>query len=158
MNFRVLRTTKPNLDDVQAFGKTAEKFFQKMKLCCGDSSVKKKPYLHLLREHIPDILKFWYNMFEWGYGFFHCSAGEHLNKQMKKIERYDTNQDSNRFCSTLKIIRLRQFHYSTSIFKNEESDVTCSRCKQRGHNRKNKSCPMHPDQPQLYFPDSDDDS
>ena len=32
------------------------------------------------------------------------------------------------------------------------------KCKQYGHNKKNKNCPMHPDQPELVFMQSDDET
>ena len=127
-----------------------------MKDHCGDGAVKKKPYLHILRDHVPGLLKFWYSKLGWGYGYFHCSAGEHLNKQMKQLERYGTNNSDDRFMKVLTTIRLRQFHFNNSLFK-KESNIICSRCLQAGHNRRNKSCPRHPDQPQLYFPLTDEE-
>ena len=35
--------------------------------------------------------------------------------------------------------------------------MTCSACKQKGHNKKNKNCPLHPSQVQLDFSDTDDE-
>ena len=102
------------------------------------------------------MIQFWYETLKWGYGYFHCSAGEHLNKQMKQIERYDTNSQTDRFIHVIRKIRLRQFHFNSMIFK-AETTVKCSRCHQIGHNRKNKSCQLHPDQPQLPFPESEED-
>jgi len=127
-----------------------------MKQVCGESVVKSKPYLHILRDHIPKLIKFWFDMFGWGYGYFTCMAGEHLNKQIKQIESNETNRGSDRFLTVLRITRARQFYYSASLFKTF-FNKKCSRCNQYGHNKKNKSCPMHPEQPQLTFPDSDDD-
>ena len=126
-----------------------------MRLYTGESSVKNKPYLHILRDHIPSILNFWFDTFNWGYGYFSCAAGEHLNKQIKTMETSETNQDSNRFKTIMHIRMVRQFHFTSSFIKDKVVTVKCSRCKQIGHNRKNKSCPMHPEQPRLYFSDSD---
>lgn len=127
-----------------------------MRLYCGENSVKKKPYLHILRDHIPNILMFWYKKLNWGYGYFSCMAGEHLNKQIKTMEVCETNQGNDRFKVVMRMMRIRQFHFTSAIFK-ETVTITCSRCKLQGHNRKNKSCPMHPDQPELTFADTDDE-
>ena len=58
-------------------------------------------------------------MLDWGYGYFHCSAGEHLNKQIKQIERYDITKKTDRFMEVLRKLRLQQFHFSNMIFKKE---------------------------------------
>uniref|UniRef100_A0A7M5WU97 Uncharacterized protein n=2 Tax=Clytia hemisphaerica TaxID=252671 RepID=A0A7M5WU97_9CNID len=151
---RTIRSVNPSQEEVDQFETKVEDFFQKMKEFCGDDAIKRKPYLHILREHIPPILKLWFSILGWGYGYFHCSAGEHLNKQMKTLERYGTNNKDNRFIKILKKIRLRQFHFSQSVLKNESS-ITCSRCHEVGHNCKNKSCRLHPDQPMEYHPPTD---
>ena len=140
---------------MESFSERVESFFQKMRLYTGESSIKNKPYLHILRDHVPSILKFWYGMLGFGYGYFSCSAGEHLNKQIKTMER-ETNQDSARFRTVMRIRMINQFHFTESVIRNKVS-ITCSRCKQIGHNRKNKSCPMHPDQPQMLFDETDNE-
>ena len=33
--------------------------------------------------------------------------------------------------------------------------ITCSACGEKGHNRKNKSCPLHPSHPMIEFDESD---
>ena len=48
--------------------------------------------------------------------------------------------DQNRFVTVVKLIRMKQFVFTDSIMQNKIT-VTCSACKQHGHNRKNKSCP-----------------
>ena len=101
-------------------------------------------------------MAFWYELFGWGYGYFSCTAGEHLNKRGKELECKDTNQDDSRFTSILQMFHVKQFYYTDSIFPTSKV-ITCSSCKNEGHNKKNKSCPLHPSQPPLYFPDSDKD-
>ena len=154
--FRLIRSTKPSTEDVQSFPDNVELFFQKMRVVCGEKAVKNKPYLHILRDHVPGLLRFWYDMLNWGYGYFTCMGSEHLNKQIKQIEMHETNRSCDRFEETMRICRIRQFYYSKSIF-NSFTTKKCSRCNQIGHNRKNKSCPMHPDQPNLDFPDTDEE-
>lgn len=73
-------------------------------------------------------------------------AGEHLNKQIKQIESGETNQDLNRFKTVTKLCRVRQFYYSSMIFKTFY-EKKCSRCHQHGH----------PEQPMMVFPNSDDE-
>ena len=83
----------------------------------------------------------------WGYGYFNCNAREHLYKLIKTLEVGNTNLSQDRFFTITRNLRVRQFYYPESIFST--NTVICSRCKQAGHNKKNKSCPNHRDQPQL---------
>ena len=92
----------------------------------------------------------------WRYGYFSYTAGEHLKKQLKTIESCETNQCKNRFQVIMQINKIKQFHFTDTISKNTVT-TTCSKCKQTGHNRQNKSCHMHPVQPRISFPDSDDE-
>jgi len=154
--FSDIRSVTISEENVNSFGDRAENFFQALRSYCGGDSVKKKPYLHILREHIPFLMKLWHTQIGWGYGYFYCSAGEHLNKQMKQLERYGTNSSDTRFIDVVKRIRLRQLHFSDTIFR-KETYITCSRCHKKGHNRKNKSCLMHPDQPKIHYPDTEEE-
>jgi len=92
----------------------------------------------------------------WGYGYFSCNAGEHLNKLIKTLEVDSTNLDKNRFLTVTRNLRVKQFYYPESIFSS--NTVICSSCKQQGHNKKNKNCPNHPDQPTIDdFSDSENE-
>lgn len=51
-------------------------------------------------------------------------------------------------------IKAISLHREYICFK---KNITCSACNQPGHNKKNKSCPLHPSHPGLNFDDSDDD-
>ena len=99
-------------------------------------------------------MKLHLNLFGWGYGIFCCNAGEHLNKRIKTFELSATNMDNNRFFTIVRLIRMKQLVFTKSILKSKVM-VKCSACNQDGHNRKNKSCPMHPSHPPLEFDDSD---
>lgn len=55
------------------------------------------------------------------------------------------------------MLRIQHFYYPENMFA-KTRDVTCSVCKQPGHTKKNKSCPMHPSQPVIEFQDSDDEN
>ena len=54
-------------------------------------------------------------------------------------------------------MRIKQFFFTKEIFPSEVK-ILCSRCGQSGHNKKNKSCPLHESQPNIVFDDSDDDN
>jgi len=151
-----IRAVKAKNDRISNFQARVESFFQSFKRYSMGRSTGKKPYLHILREHVADFMKFW-AVLGWGYGYFSCNAGEHLNKCIKNLELHSTNLDHNRFLTIMRILRSKQFHFPESIYTPAESTVQCSSCKQVGHNKKNKNCPLHPDQPELYFSDSDSD-
>ena len=140
---------------VSTFKHHAEEYFKKFKKLSRGQSTSSKPYLHILREHIPTFMQFWGEKLKWGYGYFNCNGGEHLNKRIKVLEVNSTNMDNDRFVTIMEIMRLKQFYFPESICSEKES-ITCSACKQQGHNKKNKNCIMHPNQPEPYFSDSDE--
>ena len=112
--------------------------------------------MHYLRNHVGDCMKFGYEMFGWGYGVYNCNAGEHLNKIIKTMELCGTNLDAGHFKKIIRNLRIKQFIYPKSIIPREVT-VTCSRCHQVGHNKKNKCCPLHDIHPDIDFSDSEDD-
>jgi hypothetical protein len=95
-------------------------------------------------------------LFNWGYGYLSTNAGEHLNKRIKQYEISQTNLDSKRFYTIIHLIRTKQFEFTTCILPSAKT-VTCSACHQVGHNKKNKSCPLHPSHPVIEFEDSDNE-
>ena len=115
------------------------------------------PYLHYLRYHVGNIMVQHFDLFGWGYGVYCCNAGEHLNKLIKTSELNDTNLDTKRFYTIVHLMRLKQFFYIDTITKKKTITITCSACHQQGHNKKNKSCPMHPSHPPIEFDESDDE-
>ena len=137
-----------------SFEARAEKFFQKFLRSAGTSSLNGLPYLHYLRNHVAQLMTIYEDLFGWGYGMFSCNAGEHLNKRIKFSEICETNLDKNRFFTVTHMMRLKQFHFPEIIIPGSK-EVTCSVCKQTGHNKKNKSCPMHESHPLIQFDDSD---
>ena len=113
------------------------------------------PYLHYLRQHIGPLMQLYGDLFGWGYGYFSTNAGEHLNKRIKFYELSETNLDENRFYTVIHLIRTKQLEYTECILATKR-EVRCSACNEHGHNRKNKSCPLHPSHPQIEFEESDD--
>ena len=144
-----------NYDAIRAFtfSKRAENFFQKLKMWAGGNSVYGLPYLHILREHIGELIVTWGSLANWGYGMFSCNAGQHLNKVIKIMEIGHTNFSPDRFETIVRNFRIKQFYYAKAIIPLENKKV-CSSCHQVGHNKKNKACPMHPSQPMLVFEES----
>ena len=123
----------------------------------GTTPIKGLPYLHYLRNHVGDLMVLYGDLFNWGYGMFSCNAGEHLNKHIKYLEINQTNMDQKRFYTVAHTMRLKQFNFTGSIMPTEK-EIKCSACQQTGHNKKNKSCPMHPSHPLIQFDDSDEGS
>lgn len=118
--------------------------------------IKGLPYLHYLRSHVGKLIVLYGQLFDWGYGMFSCNAGEHLNKRIKFAELENTNLNDNRFYTITHLMRLKKFHFTDCIMPSNKV-VTCSGCKQIGHNKKNKSCPMHPSHPAIQFEESDNE-
>ena len=140
---------------VKSFPQKAEEFFRNFKkFSMGSNCTARKPYLHLLREHIGNFMQFWGVTLGWGYGYFNCNAGEHLNKKNKQMEIGSTNLDEGRFHTVMRNLRIKQYYFPEGL-QSIKRDMVCSACKQPGHNKKNKSCVMHPSQPELYFSESD---
>ena len=149
-----IRSITANKVRAASFSKRANVFFNKLKNWAGGNSVHGKPYLHILREHIGDIMVLWEELMDWGYGYFSCTAGEHLNKIIKTMEVEHTNPSANRFETIVRNLRVKQFHFPSSTLPAKQ-EIKCSSCNQSGHTKKNKSCPMHPTQPDIVFEESD---
>ena len=66
--------------------------------------------------------------------------------------------DKKRFYTVMHILRTRQFEFTKSIMPSNINMVTCSACNQKGHNKKNKSCPLYPSHPPLEFDDTEDET
>jgi len=143
-----IRSTSVDWDGINSFQTRVDKFFSTFKKFTSGKSTGRKPYLHILREHIADTMKFW-AVVGFGYGYFNCNGSEHLNKRVKTLELNSTNLDHDRFKTVMRRMRLKQFHFPESIVDEVSSSLKCSRCHHYGHNKKNKNCPMHPSQPEL---------
>ena len=53
-----IRSKECNMERIDNFGTRAENFFQFFKKNCMGFSTGRKPYLHILRDHIADFMKF----------------------------------------------------------------------------------------------------
>ena len=135
----------------------SELFFQKLKEYGPAQCTANLPYLHILRNHFPQQMQFWFEMLGWGYGYFSSVASEHLNKSIKTLEWSSTNRDTKRFLTITRKIPTQQFYYTYTLFT-ENRNITSSGCQQPSHNKNNKNCLMHPSQPAIYFEDSDNEA
>ena len=98
------------------------------------------------------------------HSLFPCSAensGSNLCSHfiyqiIKTMEINGTNLDDHHLGRIVRNIRIKQFVYPESIIPREVT-VKCSACNQVGHNKKNKSCPLHEIHPELTFSDSEDE-
>lgn len=151
---RDIRSVNADTVRICSFTERAEKYFQSFLKSSGTVNLHAKPYLHYLRYHTGDLMVKHFKLFGWGYGVYCCNAGEHLNKIIKTSEIDDTNLDKDRFRTVTHLLRSKQFEFTDTILKKKVT-VTCSACSQQGHNKKNKSCPMHPSHPVIEFDDSD---
>ena len=153
--FSDIRSVKGDQERVKSFKSHVEAYT--LFLSASNSKiVEKKPYMHYLRNHVPALMEVALDKFGFGYGMYSCNAGEHLNKIVKTMELTHTNLGSTHFRKIIRNLRLKQFVYSKTI-KPHEVTVTCSRCNQKGHNRKNKMCPLHPIHPEIEFSESEDE-
>lgn len=59
------------------------------------------------------------------------------------------------FSNTL--MRTKQLYFPKCITP-VKRDMKCTACNQPGHNKKNKSCPLHPSHPTIEFDDSEDET
>jgi len=151
---RDIRSLHVDKDRISTFRSRVEAFFQLFVVHAPHILLSKMPYLHYLRNHVPDLMELYMQLFNWGYGYMSTNAGEHLNKRIKQIEISQTNMDTNRFYTVIHIMRSKQFEFTNSVFPCKTT-VKCSACGQEGHNKKNKSCPMHPSHPPITFDNSD---
>ena len=151
--FSDVRSTAPELTGT--FSERSEEYFQKFITYAGSDSTEGMPYLHYLRSHVGNLMVF-YSRFGWGYGMFNCNASEHLNKLIKFSEINETNLDSTRFLTIIRLMRLQQFILTDSVIPKKKA-IICSVCKIPEHNKKNKSCPLHPSHPPIQFDESDEE-
>ena len=88
------------------------------------SCVKGKPYMHILQDHVSEWMLFWGKIMSWGYGYFSCNGGEHLNKRTKCMEFSETNLNDERFCTITRNLRVKQFHYPENLLPSKTT-ITC---------------------------------
>ncbi|XP_066925516.1 uncharacterized protein [Clytia hemisphaerica] len=156
---RDLRATHADETRIESFQRRVEAFVQLFLIQSPKKVVDKMPYLHYLRNHVSDLMKLFMHLFDWGYGYFSTNAGEHLNKRIKQTELSHTNMDTQRFRTIIHILRTKQFKFTASIMSSKKkTSITCSACNQTGHNKRNKSCPMHESHPPIIFDDTDEES
>ena len=152
-----LRSTSGNMARARTFQRRVTAFIKLFQQVETHYCTKRVMYMHALLDHIPRWMRLWCDLMQWGYGVFTSMSGEHLNKQLKYLELGHTDLSGNRYQQLLRYLKVRMFHFTSSVLDDPEREVTCSRCKQKGHNRKNKSCPMHPSQPQHQLSGSEED-
>nr|XP_047134651.1 uncharacterized protein LOC124812286 [Hydra vulgaris] len=151
--FSDVRSTSPEFSGT--FNKRCEEYFQKFITYAGSDCTEGMPYLHYLRSHVGKLMAF-YARFGWGYGMFNCNASKHLNKRIKFSKINETNLDRTRFETIIRLMRLQQFILTDSVMP-KIKEIICSVCKIPGHNKKNKSCPLHPSHPPIQFEESDEE-
>ena len=121
--FRDMRTKKLDLERAHSFADRGKKFMEKLKKWAGGASTFALPYLHIMLSHIGDFMIVWGQLLGWGYGYFSCTAGEHLNKRIKVKEISGTNLSVLRFADIIRDMRIKQFFYMDSICK-EHKEIT----------------------------------
>ena len=136
-----LRDIETTSERVQAFSHHVQTFATKLISIFPSECSEKMIYFHLLRDHVGELMVFWFELMGWGYGVFSSTSGEHLNKRLKLYEGDHTNLGSDRFVSVLKNFRIKTLYFSDVLFNEVESKVTCSACGAVGHNKKNRLCP-----------------
>ena len=155
-----LRATTTTEARVESFGRRVEAFFKDVRRFFPNECSSKHHYMHVLRDHIWPLMKFWHRHLNWGYGMFSTAAGEHLNKRLKVYEADHTSstQGTARFERILHMFRVGLLHYPKSTLRESAAKVTCSACGEKGHTRKNKLCPNHIAPGPIVFADSGDEA
>ena len=105
-----IRSIMYDKDRVCTFQCRVDKYFETFKKHSRGSAIGGKPYMHILREHIAKWMLFWGEHMHWGYGYFNCNGGEHLNKRIKCMEFGETNMKEDRFCIIVRNLRVKQLH------------------------------------------------
>ena len=152
-----LRSTTADPKRASSFYNRVLKFLRLFQRVGLQACTHKVTYVHILLDHIPTWMVLWCSLLQVGYRVFSAASGEHLNKQVKFLELGHTDLSKNRFAEIMRLLRVRAIHYPMLLLDESSRDQTCSRCHQKGHNRKNKSCPMHPSHPPPTFSDSEPD-
>lgn len=150
-----LRSTSGDLSRAKSYRARVLHFLKFIQSFGLIASMHKVTYVHLLVDHIPTWMELWCEVLGFGYGIFTGSSGEHLNKLVKILEMTHTNLSKSRFEQIIQLLHVRAFHYPDMLLDESARDQTCSRCHQKGHNKKNKSCPLHPSHPPPVYSDSD---
>ena len=153
--FRDLRSKTYVNARAESFTERARLFARRLEMWSSGKSSDGLVYLHVMTSHIGKMMTIWGELLNFGYGYFSCTAGEHLNKTIKKEECNHANYDEHRFEQVVVNMRIKQFCYPTT-FMHKKREMACSACNMKGHNKKNKCCPMHPNHPQLEFISDDE--
>ncbi len=141
-----LRSTTTTEDRVASFQDRVDKFYMNIKKNVPSECTFKLYYMHVLRDHVAVLMRFWFDQMKWGYGMFSTSAVEHLNKRLKVYEADHYTQSALRFKEIIRRFRVNTFYFTNAILLESKSKVTCSACGASGHTKKNKLCPNHIDQ------------
>ncbi|XP_065653654.1 uncharacterized protein LOC136080653 isoform X1 [Hydra vulgaris] len=151
-----IRSVHHDPDHIKSFNFRAEAYFQLFLHNTGTNKISKMPYMHYLRNHLGILMETYSKLFNWGYGYFNANGGEHLNKQIKYYEISHTNLSKNRFYTIIHLMRCKQFCFTENILPSSKV-ITCSKCHQEGHNKKNKICPLHESHPEIVFENSENE-
>ena len=151
---REMRALETTMERINTFRKNVDKLMELMVAVCPAESVTKVPYLHVLRDHVANIMEFWFRSLGWGYGYFSCMASEHLNKVLKEVEYEETSFGTTSLHQAVRKTRLRAIFYPATLFT-ATTNIICSACKQAGHNRRNELCPAK--RPHCEIESSDDE-
>ena len=112
-------------------------------------------YLHFLRDHLALQLKFVYERWGVGLGFFSTQASEHGNKLAKEALRFTAGfakrPEMNWFDMHMRDRVVHLLYYPETVRAVKLVADTCSACLQVGHRRNNKQlCPKHPSRLQQH--------
>ena len=108
-SYRDIRSTTSTRARVSSFSTRAQEFIRTLNEKAPWDCVLNVPYIHILADHIPAWMDFWFTALGWGYGMFSSASGEHLNKLLKFQEMHHTNLSGQRFHQMLRYHRVHTF-------------------------------------------------
>ena len=119
-------------------------------------SVENQPVMEVSAKEALEMLLGRVDLSQRGYNNLRDILAHFIYQIIKTMEINGTNLDDHHLGRIVRNIRIKQFVYPESIIPREVT-VKCSACNQVGHNKKNKSCPLHEIHPELTFSDSEDE-
>lgn len=143
---RKLHPTQQDLDTIDAKIAGFYTFF------CINFHRSESHYLHILRDHVGDKLRYTYAKWGIGLGFFTTQASEHGNKIVKTALRSMagfTKTKRNKFDMYINNQLVRLLYFAETVRKPVVVTDVCGACANAGHRKTNRLCPLF----RISYPD-----
>jgi hypothetical protein len=136
----IVRKLHPTQEDVDSIDDKIAAFYT---FYCINFKSSESHYLHILRDHVGDKLRYCWAKWGIGLGFFSTQASEHGNKIVKTALRSMagfTKTERNKFDMYIDNQLVRLLYFSETVRKPVAVKDKCGACGVVGHRKTNRAC------------------